>query len=101
MYPILYILIYILSMDCHLAVVEGLACLSDPESYASRSNSLLVGSPMLVRSKGRGLTKSDPLALQVGGWAQGLATQYHKRNPCYGNSNKLKFQILCCCPTCK
>ena len=31
--------------DCHLIVVRGFACLSDPKSYTSRSFSLQVGHP--------------------------------------------------------
>ena len=40
------------------------------------------------RSKGRGLTKSDPLALQVGGLAQGQHPCPVKKTLCYGNSSR-------------
>jgi len=56
----------VLPVDRHLVVVGVLKCLIEPESYVG-----LVGSPMLDRSRGRDQTKSGPLALQVGGWAQG------------------------------
>jgi len=52
-------------------VVGWFVCPTNPESYAGWSVVLLVGPPMPDRSKDRGLTKSDPLALQVGGLAQG------------------------------
>lgn len=42
-----------------------------PQELCRRECSLLVGSPMPDRSKGRGLTKCNPLVLQVGSWAQG------------------------------
>ena len=57
--------------DHHLIVVEQFVCLNDPKSYVGGSLELLVGPPMPNRSKGRDQTKSDPLALQVGGWEQG------------------------------
>ena len=47
------------------------ACPNNPESYAGWSLVLLVGPPMPDRSKGRGLAKSDPLALLARGLAQG------------------------------
>jgi len=52
-------------------VVGWFACPNNPESYAGWSLVLLVGPSMLERWKGRGLTKSDPLALRVEGLAQG------------------------------
>jgi len=60
-------------------VVGGL-CLNDPESYAGRRFCFQVGPPKPDSSKGRGLTKSDPLlALQVWGLKTGLKTQSHKK----------------------
>jgi len=52
-------------------VVGWFACPNNPESSAGWSLVLLVGPSMLERWKGKGLTKSDPLALQVEGLAQG------------------------------
>ena len=54
--------------------------LNDPESYVSGAW-VLAGSPMLDRSKGKGQTKSDPPAPQVG---VGHWTEKVFR---YGNSN--------------
>jgi len=48
-------------------IVVRLARSYDPESYAGGSL-LLVGSPMLDRSKLMTQTKRDALALQVEGW---------------------------------
>lgn len=53
--------------DHYLVVVWGLAYIHDQESSTDGGAKLLVGSPILGWSKGRGQTKSDPLALQVGG----------------------------------
>ena len=55
----------------HLIVVGQFACISEPSSYVVGSLALVVGSPMTNWSKGRDLTESDPLVLQVGGWTQG------------------------------
>ena len=51
-------------------MVGWFGCPNNPESYAGWSLELLVGSPTPDWSKGTGLTKSDPLALQAGGLAQ-------------------------------
>ena len=59
-------------MGSPLIVVGQFVCLNDPQSYVGWSLVLLVGPPMPKRSKGRDETKSDPLVLQVGGWAQCL-----------------------------
>jgi len=72
-------------------VVGWFACSNNLESYAGWSLVLLVGPSMLERWKGRGLTKSDPLALQVEGLAQGQQLcpvkniqlrKWQKRLPC-------------------
>lgn len=44
----------------NLGLVRGHVCLDEPERYTGRSLVLLVGSPMLDRSGGRGYTKNDP-----------------------------------------
>ena len=56
---------------CNLFVVGQFVCLNDPWSYAGGGLELLVGPPILNRSKGRDQTKSIPLVLQVRGWVQG------------------------------
>ena len=62
----------------YLIVVGQFVCLN--ELYVSWSLVLLVGPPMLKRLKGRDLTKSDPLVLQVGGLPVGLMTLHHKKH---------------------
>lgn len=52
--------------DHYLVEVRGLVYLSDPESYGGGS---WQGHPMPDRWKGRDQKKSNPLTLQVGGWA--------------------------------
>jgi len=52
-------------------VVGWFACPNKLESCVGWSLVLLVGQPMLDWLKGRGQTKSNPLAFQVGGLAQG------------------------------
>ena len=42
-----------------MALVSGLACLNDPESYAGGSLMLLVGPPKPDRSKDRGQARFD------------------------------------------
>jgi len=54
-------------LDEGIGRVRGLAWSNDPESCASGSL-LLVGTPMLDRSKMMALTKWGTLVLQVGGW---------------------------------
>ena len=50
-------------------MVGKFVCLNDTLSYVSWSLVLRVGPPMPKRTKGRDQTKSDPLVLQIGGWA--------------------------------
>ena len=59
--------------DHYLTALGWFACPSNPESYAEWSLALFVGPPMPGRSKVRDLTKSDPLAPQVGGAVEGRA----------------------------
>ena len=52
-------------------VVLGLAWSNEPESYAGGSVMLPAGPQIPDRSRAMTQTKSDTLALQAGGWAQG------------------------------
>ena len=60
-----------LDWDCHLVVVGGLRAPVTPRAMLAGVLYSWQGHPCQNGSKGRGQTKSDPLALQVGGWAEG------------------------------
>ena len=53
-------LLAVFSVDCHLVMVERLACPNDPPSYVIWSLALLVGSPLVNRSVIRDWTKQGP-----------------------------------------